>query len=144
MLSQDELLAWHQQLNATNDARLEVNQVRSSRPSRRVGGDGSNVSGRYPSQKMAVTIQFESHRVELAFVREMEHDPDVLEYYDQPPPFSLDYRTAKGRRIRVFHTPDFFVMRRTAAGWEECKTEEELEKLSEKSPNRYSGDEKGI
>jgi len=28
---------------------------------------------------MGVTIQFESHRVELAFVREMEHDPDVLE-----------------------------------------------------------------
>jgi hypothetical protein len=31
---------------------------------------------------MGVTIQFESHRVELAFVREMEHDPDVLEYYN--------------------------------------------------------------
>lgn len=143
MLSQDELLAWYQQLNATNDARLEVNRVRSSGPSRRVGGGGSNVSGRYPSQKMAVTIQFESHRVELAFVREKEHDADVLEYYDQPPSFPLDYKTAKGRCIRVFHTPDFFVMRRTAAGWEECKTEEELEKLSEKSPNRYSRDEKG-
>jgi len=90
---------------------------------------------------MGVTIQFESHRVELAFVREMEHDPDVLEYYDQPPSFSLDYRTAKGRHVRVLHTPDFFVLRTAEAGWEECKTEEELEKLSEKSPNRYCRDE---
>jgi hypothetical protein len=31
---------------------------------------------------MGVTIQFESHRVELAFIYEMEHDADVLEYYD--------------------------------------------------------------
>jgi hypothetical protein len=29
------------------------------------------------------------------------------------------------------------------AGWEECKTEEELEKLSEKSPSRYCRDELG-
>jgi len=92
---------------------------------------------------MGVTIQFESHRVELAFVREMEHDPDVLEYYDQPPSFLLDYKTGKHRHVRVLHTPDFFVLRTTVAGWEECKTEEELEKLSEKSPNRYCRDERG-
>ena len=109
MLSQDELLSWYQQRNVSNDARLEVNRVRSSGPSRRVGGGVSNVSGRYPSRKMGVTIQFESHRVELAFVRDMEQDPDVLEYYDQPPSFPLDYNTSKGRHVRVFHTPDFFV-----------------------------------
>ena len=38
----------------------------SASPSRRVRGGRSNVSGRYPSQKMGLTIQFESHRVELA------------------------------------------------------------------------------
>src|SRR5271157_625933 len=141
MLSQDELLVWYQQRNVSNDARLEVNRVRSSGPSRRVEGGRSNVSGRYPSRKMGVTIQFESHRVELAFVREMEHDPDVLEFYDQPPSFPLDYKTAKGRQVRVLHTPDFFVLRTAGAGWEECKTEEELETLSEKSPNRYWRDE---
>ncbi|MGO9274112.1 MAG: Mu transposase C-terminal domain-containing protein [Terriglobia bacterium] len=116
--------------------------MRSSDPSRLVGGGGRNVSGRYPSRKMGVTIQFESHRVELAFVREMEHDPGVLEFYDQPPSFLLDYKTAKGRHIRVLHTPDFFVLRTAEAGWEECKTEEELEKLSESSPNRYCRDER--
>ena len=67
---------------------------------------------------MGATIQLEGHRVELAFVREMEHDPAVLEYYDQPPSYPLDYRTAKGRQLRVVHTPDLFVMREAAAGWE--------------------------
>jgi len=62
-------------------------------PSRRVGGGRSNVSGRYPSRKMGVTIQFESHRVELAGIYEMEHDDTVLEYFDQPPPIKLDYES---------------------------------------------------
>jgi len=38
-----------------------------------------------PSRKWEYTIQFESHKVELPTVYEMEHDPDVIEYYDQPP-----------------------------------------------------------
>jgi putative transposase len=33
---------------------------------------------------MGVTIQFESHTVELWAIYLMEHDPDVLEFYDQP------------------------------------------------------------
>src|SRR2546426_11423590 len=143
MLSNEEFLLGWGRLSLSREAQAAIAKIRSTGPARRVGGGCRNVSGRYPSRKMGVTIQFESHRVELAFVRDMEQDPDVLEYYDQPPSFPLDYKTAKGRRIKVFHTPDFFVMRRTGAGWEECKTEEELERLSEKSPNRYSRDEKG-
>jgi hypothetical protein len=73
---------------------------------------------------MGVTIQFESHRVELAFVHQMEHDPDVLEYYDQPPAIPLEYQSAKGRRVAVMHTPDYFAIRRDSGTWEECKTED--------------------
>ena len=47
---------------------------------------------------MGVTIQFESHRVELAEIYEMEHDADVLEYYDQPPPIKLDVGNTSPRR----------------------------------------------
>jgi putative transposase len=67
-----------------------------------------NVSGRYPSRKMGLTIQFESHRVELPFVYEMEHDPGVLEYYDQPPSIPLAYQAANGRRLSVMHTSGLF------------------------------------
>src|SRR5712692_7455175 len=104
---------------------------------RAVGGGRANVAGRYPSRKMGVTIQFESHRVELAFLRELEHDPDVLEFYDQPPSFRLEYRSVCGRRVVVSHTPDYFVIRKNGAEWHECKTEEELEELAKKQPNRY-------
>ncbi|MFL9458723.1 hypothetical protein AB0758_48005 [Tolypothrix bouteillei VB521301_2] len=40
---------------------------------------------------MGQTIQFESHTVELWAIYQMEHDPEVLEYYDQPPPFKIQY-----------------------------------------------------
>jgi hypothetical protein len=46
---------------------------------------------------MGVTIQFESHRVELAEIYEMEHDAELLEYYDQPPPIKLEYESHSGK-----------------------------------------------
>ncbi len=92
-------------------------------------------------RKMGVTVQFESHRNELARIYELEHDPEVLEYYDQPPPIELLYLAKSGRRNRHRYTPDFFVIRTHSAGWEECKVEPDLVKLSRESPNRY---QKGV
>ena len=92
---------------------------------------------------MSVSIQFESHRVELAGIYEMEHDLSVLEYYDQPPAIKLDYESATGKRMGVLHTPDFFVIREKVAGWEEWKTEAELRRLSDRNPNRYITAEDG-
>ena len=85
MLSKSELSAWYARLHISSQARSVIEQVRSSQPARQVGGGSRNVSGRYPSRKMGLTIQFESHRVELAGIYEMEHDHSVLEFYDQPP-----------------------------------------------------------
>ncbi|MFZ3331156.1 MAG: hypothetical protein WA197_11035, partial [Candidatus Acidiferrales bacterium] len=48
-----------------------------------------------------------------------------------------------GKHLGVLHTPDFFVIRTTGAGWEEWKTEEELLHLAERSPNRYLAAEDG-
>ena len=87
---------------------------------------------------MGVTIQFESHRVELAGIIEMEYDNAVIEYFDQPPAIRLDYQSVAGKRMGVLHTPDFFVIREGEAGWEEWKTEEELRRLAAHNPNRYS------
>jgi len=137
MLSANEFLSWLQRLDISEQARTIISHTRSSAPSRRVGGGQSNVSGRYPSGKMGVTIQFESHRVELAGIYEMEHDATVLEYFDQPPPIKLDYESPVGKRMGAFHTPDFFVIRETEAGWEEWKTEKDLRRLSDRNPNRY-------
>jgi transposase InsO family protein len=89
---------------------------------------------------MGVTIQFESHKNELAFIHEYEHERDVLEFYDQPLTIKLIYEAINKRRLGVLHTPDFFLICTEAAGWDECKTEEQLIKLASKNPNRYFRD----
>ncbi len=141
MLENGDFLAWFQRLRLPECARAIINQIRSSGPARRVGGGRQNVSGRYPSRKMGVIIQFESHRVELARIYELEHDPEVLEYWDQPPSFKLEYKSAGGKRVVAVHTPDYFVMRVDGAGWEECKREDELLRWAEKSPHRFRRDD---
>jgi putative transposase len=143
MLSPEAFEAWCKGIGISPYARTLVEQIRTSAPARRVGGGRANVSGRYPSRKMGVTIQFESHRVELAGIYEMEHDADVLEFYDQAIQIKLRYEGPGGKRLGVLHTPDFFVMRTTSAGWEEWKTEEHLLQLAKHSPNRYVSDEGG-
>src|SRR5438445_34335 len=137
MLSAHELARLCERLGLTGEARAIVETIRSSPPSRRVRSVAGNVSVRYPSRKMGVTIQAESHRNELAGIYEKEHDPATLEYYDQPPPIKLVYPAKSGRRVGVLHTPDYFVLRTDSVGWEEWKMAEELERLADAMPHRY-------
>jgi len=97
VLEGDGLELWFQRNHRLEKTRSLISAIRSSGPSRRVGGGSANVCGRYPSKKMGVTIQFESHRVELAGIYEMEHTPSVLEYFDQPQPIKLVYASPTGR-----------------------------------------------
>lgn len=137
MLTQDQFNQYCRDLGLSEATRVLLSTIRSSPPVRRVRSSAENVSARYPSHKMRVIIQAESHRNELAFIHEMEYDETVLEYYDQPSQITLHYQGKKGRSVKVWHTPDFFVVRTDTAGWEECKTEKELHKLAKKMPNRY-------
>jgi putative transposase len=136
-LNPREFEQWCQTLKLPAAGIESIAEIRSAPPSRRVQGRASNVSGTYPSQKMGLTIQFESHKVELWAIYLMEHDPNVLEYYDQPSCFKIQYSNKAGRKIGHYHTPDFFVLSNESAAWVEWKTEAELEKLSEKYPTRY-------
>ena len=121
MLTVVELAGWCESLNLSAEARAVIETIRSSPPARRVRSAAGNVSVRYPSRKMGVTIQAESHRVELAGLYEYEHDHKALEFYDQPPPIKLVYAAKNGRQVAVWHTPDYFVLRTDAGGWEEWK-----------------------
>jgi len=143
MLAAHELARLCERLGLSAEASAIIDSIRSSPPARRVRSAAGNVSARYPSRKMGVTIQAESHRVELAAVYEYEHDPQTLEFYDQPPSIKLVYEAKKGRQLGVWHTPDYFVIRSDGAGWEEWKSEAGLERLAETMPNRYRRDEFG-
>jgi putative transposase len=136
---------WCYQHGVSSAAKSILEQIRSSQPSRLVRGGKHNMVGRFPSRKMGVVIQFESHKNELPHIRLLDaEDNDVIEFYDQPPKIKLAYLGKTGRHICVFHIPDFFVVRKEVAGWEECKTEMALIELESNNPNRYCRDEAGI
>lgn len=136
-MNPSEFQHWCEKLQLKAETCDLIAAIRTAPPSRRVKGRAGNVSGTYPSRKMGVTIQFESHTVELWAIYQMEHDPLVLEFYDLPPPFKLQYQSQSGRKIAHYHTPDFFVLRTDGAAIEEWKSENQLQKLSQKYPTRY-------
>ena len=137
MLSAEQFEVWCLQHHLSEQARALVERIRSSPPSRLVRGAAGNVSGRYPSQKMGCTIQFESHRGELAFIYQLEHDPAVFEFFDQPESIKLVYAGKTGKPVGTFHIPDFFVIGQGGAGWVECKMEDQLPQLADHMPHRY-------
>ena len=118
--------------------------IRGSQPVRRVTSRANNVSGTHPSDKMGVTIQFESHTVEFWAILVMDRDPDVLEFYDQPHTFKLRYLGKSGKKMQGhYYTPDFLVLRKTSVCFEEWKTEADLKRLAALYPSRYQHMEGG-
>lgn len=137
MFTDDEFKQWCRKLGLSEPAIEIICRIRESEPSRRVGGGRKNMVGAYPSRKMGMSIQFESHKVELPGLYLKEHNDFVKEMYDQPPVIKLSYKSLKEKVVTVYHTPDYFVLWEDRAGWEEWKTEEELFQLAKDSPNRY-------
>ena len=68
---------WCHRLALSPTTREFLARLRASPPVRRVQGRAQNVSGTYASRKMGMTIQFESHTVELWAIYTMEYDPQV-------------------------------------------------------------------
>jgi putative transposase len=120
----------------TKAARAQIEAARE-KPSRTTRGAAGNVTGVYPSRKNGVTIRFESHKVELPCIVEMEHRAVVIAYFDQPTPIKLTYLLPNGRNYSTYHTPDFLKIERDRIAFVECKDEAQLEKLSVSMPNRY-------
>lgn len=138
-----EFEQWCHRLQLSAPTRSFIEKLRISPPVRRVQGRAMNVSGAYTSRKMGVTIQFESHKVELWAVYLMEYDAQVFEYFDQASTLTLEYESLSGRKVVAQHTPDFFVIRADGAGFEEWKQEEKLLELAITHPSRYQRDPQG-
>ena len=136
-MTPEEFHIWSQRLQLSKETEALIAAIRTSPPVRRVIGRANNVTGRYPSPKMGVSIQFESEHVEFWAIYGMERDDDVLEFYDQPSRIPLSYRAKSGHKTTQWHTPDFFVLRRSSAGWEEWKPADSLDILTADKPARY-------
>ncbi len=135
---------WCRTLALPEASVLFLSTIRRSQPVRRVTSRAGNVSGMYPSRKMGVTIQFESQRPELWAILIMDHDPDILEFYDQPHTFKLRYLDKSGKKMQGhYYTPDFLVLRNHSVCFEEWKPESELKRLAALYPFRYQQQEDG-
>jgi len=137
MLTDEAFRAWCQHNQIAMETATYIQRIRSSPPVRKVRSGVSNVTGRYPSVKMGCAIQFESRHVELWGMYTMERDDNVLEYFDQPTRIQLHYQARSGRKTSPWHTPDFFVVRRDGAGFEEWKPAAVLDQLGIRMPERY-------
>ena len=84
MLSPEAFEQWCWRLGLSDEAKAVITHIRTSPPARHVQRSAGNMSGTYPSLTMDCGIQFESHRDELPFAYLIDHDPNVLEFYDQP------------------------------------------------------------
>src|SRR5260370_7377351 len=98
---------WRDRLQLPTATRDFLIRLRASPPARRVQGRLFNVCGTFASRKMGVSIQFESHTVELWAIYTMEYDAQVLEFFDQPHQLELAYPGPSGRPPHAPHTPHF-------------------------------------
>ena len=137
------LLTYFRRLQLSKEAQELLTRIRTSPPSRTPGAHRGNMPIWYPSKKMHCIIKAESHKVEFAFLLQVEHDDDILEVWDQPPSIQLEYQDRRGRLLRPHHTADYFLFRYEQAGWVECKPTQELIRQARLRPNRYQLDEQG-
>src|SRR5690554_270102 len=92
---------------------------------------------------MGRVIQAESRNLEYPYVLMFEHDPNVLEYWDQPDKVRLPIPDVNGRKAARWYTPDFLVIRRDEVWVIEVKPEQTLEKLHRKNPLHIAKHEDG-
>jgi putative transposase len=137
------LLAYCHRLKFSKETQDILIDIRESPPSRTPSARRGNMPVWYPSKKMQCIIKAESHKVEFAFLLQVEHDDNVLEVWDQPPSIRLEYQDRRGRTQRPLHTADYFLFRRKDAGWVECKPTQELIRQAKTRPNRCQLDEHG-
>ncbi len=97
-MTPEEFHTWSLRLRLSPETEALIASIRESPPIRRLSGRAGNITGRYPSPKMGVSIQFESDRVEFWAIYGMERDEDVLEYYDRSSRIPLSYRAKSGHR----------------------------------------------
>lgn len=143
MMSDQEFSKWCAAIGLTPEAIDLLHLIRTSPPSRCSQGQTNNVRGKYSSVKMGHTIGFDSHRCELACIFDLEHDPEVLEYWPQPPPIRVSF-VCNGKRLVIWYTADFAVLSRTRAYYIECKPEESLERKAQKMPGYFVKGDDGV
>ena len=136
-LDEPAFQAWSQACALSPSQAAFLAALRAAEPVRRLRATPRTGPVRFPSRKMGLVVQCRSRLDALPMAYELEHDAEVLEYYDLPTVLHLHYTTRSGRRAAVEMVPDFLVIRADGAGFVECRSADELAALAEAAPERY-------
>lgn len=102
--------------------------------SRNVGTSGyASVTTEYQSSKMGTSVNTESRTGELAFAVHLDHDPDVIGYYEQPPAVDCHRALRSGKSRLVTYRPDFLVLHKEGPCVVQIKPKDKLDELTERS-----------
>ena len=135
MMDNKELNEHCEKCGLTESGIEMVHEIRKGEPVRRVSSNGRNLTARFASLKMRMTVQTES-KLELAKVYDLEVNSNCLEYYTQAARLTIDL----GEKT-VSHVPDVFSIETLCFIFYETKTVDKLNKLIEEKPEQYSYDE---
>ena len=137
MLSPDEFDAWAARLNLSDAARAFLERIRRAPPARSVSNGAGNMCGRFASQKMGHTVQWESVTGERPLVLLWEYDSDTYEMWDQSWTLKIRYPLANGKKSGARTVIDFVVLKRDWVGGIDYKTAAELTHLAVEQPYRW-------
>jgi len=143
MLKETELEDLFNLLKIAPEARARIRWIREHSPIRSVNTGITNTTCRFCSRKMGFVMEAEAFNTEYAAFEEYDNSEQILEFYAQPCRLRINYVNASGKRVHPDITPDIFLVAKDHFAFVECKTEEELLKLSETQPNRYLLDSDG-
>ena len=137
MLDESQLERLFEQYNIPVCGQTRIHEIRQNAPRRRTSGADKSVKVRYASLRMGFVLEAEAFHTEYAAIRTFDYDPGTFEIYPQPTILNISYRNPNGRLIGVSITPDLFLIGQDGFSFIECKTEEDLLKLSIRAPERF-------
>ncbi len=143
MLSDSELLQLFEIFETPELGQRRIQWIRQNAPVRPVSGGSRAVKVRYVPRKMPFVLEAEAFQTEYVALVTYDNDDETLEIYLQPTKLKISYVHLKGKKVTINITPDIFLIQKSGFIFIECKTEEELKRLADASPNRYVVDEKG-
>lgn len=135
-----ELKQYFARLELAPSTRRYIELARNSPPARRVRSRHKrNAIWRFASRKMGLTIAGESS-LEKNYHVLIEFDPEVIEFWDQPPTIPLQATDRNGQLRRVPYTPDVLILRRNGPLLVQIKSTDDCRKLASENPGRWSHD----
>ncbi len=144
MLNEKELKQYFLRHQLSEAAQEYIHLAREA-PSRLTGTNArSNICTAFVSSKTQLTIQTESRTVEYAFALEFEHSNEVLEFWDQLEPISVERTYANCTKRPGSYTPDFLLLMRSGPVVVETKHEDKIAELLQKNPADWQRNEAGV